>query len=374
MKVKSRKIRIYPTLKQKNLFNQWFGVSRKVYNTSVDYYNKNDKESINWMVVSKHLFNDVLTESYVKKVPYQIKKIAVKDCYIAFTNGCKKAKQSGETFKLSFRTRKDPKQSCYIPKSALSYEGIYKTLSGSLKMKERWLLNNDYCDLRLVREYNKWYIIIPVKLSDTMLPVSDNQRMGDVVALDPGIRSFMTFFSENGYFGSIGNEFKRLNSLQHKLDKLISKKDLYKDKKKKRNLYRHIGTIRKRIEFLVDELHWKTINFLVRNFKVILLPTFETSDMVKKDDRKINKSVVRSMRSYRFYEFGERLKNKCEEYGVCLIRTNESYTSKTNSFTGEIFNIGSRKSFKYDGVTVDRDINGARNILLRAMRDHSLQG
>lgn len=228
--------------------------------------------------------------------------------------------------------------------------------------------------MRLVREYNKWYIIIPVKLSDTMLPVSDNQRMGDVVALDPGIRSFMAFFSENGYFGFIGNEFKRLNSLQHKLDKLISKKDLYKDKKKKRNLYRHIGTIRKRIEFLVDELHWKTINFLVRNFKVILLPTFETSDMVKKDDRKINKSVVRSMQSYRFYEFGERLKNKCEEYGVCLIRTNESYTSKTNSFTGEIFNIGSRKSFKYDGVTVDRDINGARNILLRAMRDHSLQG
>src|SRR5574344_2067085 len=141
----------------------------------------------------------------------------------------KRAKQSGEAFKLSFRTRKDPKQSCYIPKSALSYEGIYKTLSGSLKMKERWLLNNDYCDLRLVREYNKWYIIIPVKLSDTMLPVSDNQRMGDVVALDPGIRSFMTFFSENGYFGSIGNGFKRLNSLQHKLDKLISKKDLYKD-------------------------------------------------------------------------------------------------------------------------------------------------
>ena len=37
-------------------------------------------------------------------------------------------------------------------------------------------------------------------------------------------------------------------------------------------------------------------------------------------------------------------------------------------------NIGSRSSFVYDGVTVDRDINGARNILLRAMRDSSFQG
>ena len=28
-------------------------------------------------------------------------------------------------------------------------------------------------------------------------------------------------------------------------------------------------------------------------------------------------------------------------------------------------------SFKYDGITIDRDVNGARNILLRAMRDSS---
>ena len=70
----------------------------------------------------------------------------------------------------------------------------------------------------------------------------------------------------------------------------------------------------------------------------------------------------------------ERLRVKCEEYGVTLLRVNEAYTSKTNSFNGEVFNIGSRSSFVYDGVTVDRDINGARNILLRAMRDSSFQG
>ena len=41
---------------------------------------------------------------------------------------------------------------------------------------------------------------------------------------------------------------------------------------------------------------------------------------------------------------------------------------------GEVFNVGSRKRFKYDGIYVDRDINGARNILLRAMRDSSACG
>ena len=78
------------------------------------------------------------------------------------------------------------------------------------------------------------------------------------------------------------------------------------------------------------------------------------------------------MQALRFYEFSMRLEQKCNEYGVRIIRSNEAYTSKTNSFTGEIMNIGSRKSFRYDGITVDRDLNGARNILLRAMRDSSL--
>ena len=93
--------------------------------------------------------------------------------------------------------------------------------------------------------------------------------------------------------------------------------------------------------------------------------------MVKKGKRKLRKSVVRSMQSFRFYEFSQRLEMKCKEYGVLLIRSNESYTSRTNSFNGELMNIGSREWFVYDDVTVNRDVNGARNILLRAMRDSS---
>ena len=33
--------------------------------------------------------------------------------------------------------------------------------------------------------------------------------------------------------------------------------------------------------------------------------------------------------------------------------------------------LGSRERFTYDGVTVNRDINAARNILIRALRDSS---
>ena len=357
------------------MFKKWFGISRKFYNEAVAFYNEEDKDTVNWMEIAKRLTSK-FTEDYVKEVPYQIKKIAVQDCYRAFMNGCRKAKKTGKGFELSFRTRKNPKQSCYIPKSALTVNGIYHTIAGNLKITEWGLLNNPFKDIRLVKEYNKWYIVVPITLQNTVLEVSENQRNGDVVALDPGIRTFMTFFTENGYFGKIGSNFNKLLNIHFKIDALISKKDLLKNKKKRRNLYRKIGKLRGRLKSIVDELHWKTINFLVRNFKVIILPTFDTSEMVntKTSKRKINKKVVRAMQSYRFFEFSERLKNKCLEYGCILIRSNEAYTSKTNSFNGEVFNVGSRKRFKYDGIYVDRDINGARNILLRAMRDSSACG
>ena len=50
---------------------------------------------------------------------------------------------------------------------------------------------------------------------------------------------------------------------------------------------------------------------------------------------------------------------------------NEAYTSKTCSWSGEIIrNLGGRKVVRgSDGVSLERDINGARGIFLRALGD-----
>jgi len=45
-------------------------------------------------------------------------------------------------------------------------------------------------------------------------------------------------------------------------------------------------------------LHWKTCRFLVQNFDVILLATFETRNMVLKCRRKIRKKSVRSLLTF----------------------------------------------------------------------------
>ena len=87
--------------------------------------------------------------------------------------------------------------------------------------------------------------------------------------------------------------------------------------------------------------------------------------MIRKSKRKLSKKVVRSMSCFRFFEFKERLKLKCKETGITFIESSEA-------FTGELIeNLGSKESFKFENISVDRDINGARNILIRAMRDAS---
>ncbi len=96
-----------------------------------------------------------------------------------------------------------------------------------------------------------------------------------VVALDPGVRTFMTFFSESSY-GWLGDDANlRIQKLCFKLDKLTSKISSSLTSRKRR-LKKAAERLRAKIQHNVKELHHKTAKFLVENFDVILLPSFES--------------------------------------------------------------------------------------------------
>ena len=296
---------------------------------------------------------------WAKTVPYQVKKIAVEDAYKAFSNGVKKFKKLGKPFELSFRSLKNPKQSCFIPKSALSEKGIYWTKVGSLKMAEK--LPEQPLDSRLLCEHGRWYLSVPFKETVTM---TENQSR--VVALDPGIRTFMTGFSQTEVFKVGVADFSRIARLSRWMDKLQSKISGAKHRQKYR-FKKALARMKHKVWDLIDELHWKTIKFLTENYDVVLLPTFETSQMVSKSKRKIRSKTVRAMMTFSFHKFGMRLQQKLESVGKVLIKVNEAYTSKTASWSGQVVKIGSSKRITSNGITLDRDVNGARGIFLRAL-------
>lgn len=94
----------------------------------------------------------------------------------------------------------------------------------------------------------EWYLSVPQKFSTI---ATENQ--GGIVALDPGVRNFITYFSEDGRFGWFGiHAFDRILKLNLKRDHLLSRLALTKDKKKKCNLKRTLNRTYHRAQDLVD--------------------------------------------------------------------------------------------------------------------------
>ena len=93
--------------------------------------------------------------------------------------------------------------------------------------------------------------------------------------------------------------------------------------------------------------------------------------MVLKSQRKINRKSVRNMLTWSQGKFASHLEKMAARKGVLVVRCNERLTSKTCTNCGHIHNnLGGSKIYKCPqcGYVIPRDINGARNIMLRALQ------
>lgn len=77
---------------------------------------------------------------------------------------------------------------------------------------------------------------------------------------------------------------------------------------------------------------------------------------------------MRSILGLAHYRFKMYLAWMCRKYGKRLVEVNEAYTSKTRSWDGVIKDkLGGAKTITDGEIVVDRDVNGARGILLRTL-------
>ena len=252
----------------------------------------------------------------------------------------------------------------YVYNQTLDY---LKTLTDQ---RSSWgeALPPDFLDCELSFQQGRWYLCVPFPITQTTVKQGENQAR--IVALDPGVRTFITFFSPH-MAGALGHhDFGRLVRLCHYLDDLISRRSLSKNAKQRYRMKKAENCLRWKIKDLRDELHAKAARFLVDNFDIILIPTFETSQMAKRERRKLRAKSVRALLTWAHYTFKQRLKAVAIEYGKQVVEVNEAYTSKTCSWSGEIVNVGSSEIIRgSDGVQMHRDVNGARGIFLRALAD-----
>ncbi len=358
--LKSRKIRIYPTFEQKKILKQLFGMSRFMFNKTIEFVKNGGKA--NRFAIQKDIL--VMTPEN-DTTPYKIRQMAIDDACNSINNAIKKFKKTGQFQEVSFRSRKAKRDSAYIPKGALSYtnsgilKGVYIKSLGELYFSEKVDFRPD-ADCRLVQQDGRYYLIIPI-ISYIKQVRPDNQRHS-LVALDPGVRTFLTAFDSQKAFKIGEHDFKVIYKILVQLDKTISKKSLTKGAKNKRIYNRLISNYKFRVKNLVREMHNQIAIMLVKNYDEIILPEFKSSKMVVK----LHSKTCRSLLTWSHFAFRQHLLFKAKEYSAKVILVNEAYTSKTCTNCMTVNTISGKEQWKckYCGFEHDRDISASRNIYI----------
>ena len=365
--IRAKKIRLYPNVEQKEILRKWMGTTRYVYNKTLSHVKSEDLPINFFSLRNKFVIakDNPEVEEWETFTPKDVRAGAVKDMVTAYKAAFTNLRKGNITkFRLAFRSRKRGTQAITIPKSAIKIKDdelfIYGTKIkdsikiGGKKKEMRWL-DEVACDCKLSLKNGCWYLFVPVKMNR-----KKNVKGEKTIAFDPGVRTFMTGYSQDEVIKFQHNR-RRLDTLRKKLDILRSLRE--KKILKKGRFNRKWEKQSRKMGWLVDEFQFKTISFLKnRYYDNILLPSFETQDMAGKSN---NRFLNREMMQLKHYQFQCRMK---DAFGDKVVICTEEYTSKTCGKCGSLHpNLGSNDVFKCSScdLIIDRDINGARNILLK---------
>jgi putative transposase len=405
------KYRLFPTKKQRRLIRTWIGAARWVYNHSLDEVKREHittsmKKQLRPKVIYAKAFEDDSKHTWLLDIPYNIRDEALADLCKAYkSNEAKKKKKPTLTFAIHHRHRKDPSQTFVIPSREYNrVHGVYQRLFGhgkhAMRSAEPLPKTIDH-DARVqwVPRLDQYYLIVPVQrpalpttaISDGVdVGQSDNQGLAfhlppfdSIAVIDPGVRTFATVYDplrrrvvEWGKYAMrrIMEQCVVIDHIRSKIAKA--------NHRQRRNLGKAEARKQQKIQNLVTELQRKFARWLCENYRVVLLPKFETQSMVTKwlpgrGYRRLSTQTARQMCTWAHWRFRQRLVDKALDFPFrSIVLCDERWTSKTCSRCGHL-QLGltlSDRVFSCPNclAVIDRDANASFNILLRYLAVHNL--
>ncbi len=360
-------------MEQKQVLKYWFGSSRWVYNQCLNYINQTKGT-----IASKKVLRDLFLsgkdlKEFSNGTPYDIRDGGMNDLLKNIKSNVSKIKNKSVThFKLKFKKAKDT-ESIYVPHKFYGTKGMYQILSDIKKSESENLVNKQVNhDFRILKDNNgEYWMCLPItktSRSERQAKEFTTNRLDGTISLDPGVRTFLVGYDgQNNEVIHIGEDAaNKIEYLCVRLDSLQSK-STKANRKKRYGLKKAMLRLRKRIRNMVSDMHFKVANFLCENYSTIILPSFGTQRMVS--NNKLHSKTARNMMNLSHYLFKQRLLSLSQEYTNCKVEiVSETYTSKTCGNCGKLNeNLKSSKLFKCQecDIKIDRDANGARNILLK---------
>lgn len=410
-RLKSSKLRIYPNEKQKELFSECFKVHEHYYNLAIDIINKDileqnksgeieecvfckSKTKAGFKVCEKHLYTTNFTKltainirnqliikdpdlksnnlDWILNVPYDTReraiRIALTSLKSAITNfknknthkfnlGKLKLDRISKIFEIDKRAINVDKKGIYIFERRLKQNKYLQFYRDTKPLK---ILS----DVKIISKNKKYYISIPH--SEDFQDIKKKKHK--FISLDPGERTFLTGF-DNTNLTQFGSDTRdKVLKYQKKIDiysNLIETKHLRKNniKNKKRKLHSKITST-------IQNMHNQVSSYLCKTYENIILPEFETSNIVKKS---FNKKLNRNLNCLSHYKFKNKLKGLAPKYGSKIFIVSESCTTMSCGKCGHHTKIGSSEIYNCgscDYNNISRDGNAARNIVMKVILNH----
>jgi putative transposase len=400
--MRCQKIRLHPTAPQARTLRKWMAAARKTYNLALrlvkDKKAKPDLGLKKLVVTARKEDNQSTKE--MKQTPADIRVRAVLDLIHAFKsasagfkpkrkrkrkskNKKKRRRRNKRTFNISYKSRRLTSdsfgfetKSIKVSESGLSLfsKKAKHGMREPIRMSELVAHPIESC-CRVQYDYGRWYLLVPF----TAL-VEEKADIPKPVALDPGGRTFVTYYSETTA-GEIG--------VQHKLDPLATSRtktnsiestlaflrkirqepgvDSRWVKHKINRLRRAWYRSHARTSNLVDDLHGRTIKFLLDEYNVVIAPRLNVQWMTSSKSN-LHPSAKDRLKFLKHGQFRRRLVHKAEQRGKMVHDLHEYGTSKTCSLCGNTRDdLGSSKVYEclFCGSRMDRDVNAAKNHLLK---------
>ncbi len=376
----SIKLRIYPDSEQKKILNNWFGATRFVYNKCLNYIKNEYKKCRENNTETKHILNlknlralfinNINYESrdtWMLDIPYDIRDESLQDLLGNYSSNF--AKDS--SFDIKFRSKKNI-NTVSVLKKHWNTGGMYsKVFTSKLKCEQKLPENLDHTCRIKKTNLNKYYICIPKIIKKSIENhVSGNENQvteKKIISIDPGVRTFITGYDPNGLVIKSGNyDISLLARLLHYKHKLQGQLTKITNHSTRYRVNKALLRLSDRIQNLVDDCHKKLVSWLCKNYNTIIIPRMSFHNFSNMSRKNKNKMIV-----WKHCSFVDRLINKSREYKDCkIIEVTEEYTSKTCGSCGHIkTNLNSSKILHCNKCLskIDRDTNGARNILLKYM-------
>jgi len=379
---RAKKIRLYPTAKQRAVLAQWFGAARWTYNQCVhgieeEGLAKNKKELRDYCINdSSHLRQKT---PWVLEAQYDIRNESMCDVLKAYKTSFALLKSKHiRKFKMKQRTRKDNSTSIVIHSkhwkntkkifyaAAFKKAGAEETLRTSEPLPEAILYD---CRLQRTKLGHYYFcLLLPGGASENQARTTETDPK--ILAIDPGVRTFLTGYEPvtGAYIEWGKGDMNRIERLLVHLDNLISRTTQSKSKRQRYTMRKAQWRLRLKVQYLVSEFHKKLVLWLRQTYDLVLLPHFEASGMVNKARRKIGRPSVRAMLTWSFYAFKQRLLMKTKDTECLVVMVDEHHTTMTCGACGHLNRtVGASKVFECPTclTTLPRDWNAARNVFLR---------